>query len=85
MLGSSIATNLRFLRHGYGIDVSALDTGFDGSDDINIRGLYQGEIWKSLIVLRQEIVKYPLSIPHSTKKDEELKNRRFNVSSFGVA
>lgn len=90
VIGRSIATNLRFLRHAYGVNVSALDKEADDLDDMKITGLYQADTWMSLRVLRQEIVKYPaeyireylqkirlassLSIPHPTDA-----KRRLNI------
>jgi hypothetical protein len=88
VIGRSIATTLRFLRHIYGVEVSALDEVAGDLDDMKIGGLYQAKTWMSLRVLKEEIVKYPpsfireyiqkirlassLSIPHPSDKSKRL-------------
>lgn len=88
VFGKSIALDLRFLREVYGITISALDHVDDDPEYIKIYGLYQADMWMSLQVLRQEIVKYPpdfirayikkarlaswLSKPHPTNENRQI-------------
>lgn len=57
--GKSIASDLRFLNVVYGINISALDQTEVDPEGVKISGLYRGELWVALQVLRQEIIKYP--------------------------
>lgn len=59
VFGKSIAENLRFLRVVYGITIAALDEDPEDPKNIKAWGLYQGDIWASLRVFRQEVIKYP--------------------------